>query len=174
MEEVWRPVVGYEGQYEVSNLGRVRSLDRIVKSRVRSGQKIKGRMLTKRCHKGYFRVALSENNSTSNFFVHRLVAAAFIPNPENLPCVNHKNENKLDNRVENLEWCTYEYNNNYGMRTEKTWKKILQLNINGDFVKEWTSLTQIKNELNYDIGTICHICRGDKGKTAYGYLWKYA
>ena len=119
MEEIWKPIVGYEGYYEVSNLGRVRSMDKYVNTkgdskRIRNGRVLKGIL----CH-NYVWVTLSKDNLKSKKRVHRLVAEAFIPNPDNLPCVNHKDENRSNNSIENLEWCTTEYNNNYGTRKEK-------------------------------------------------------
>ena len=114
-EEIWRPVVGYEGLYEVSNTGRVRSLDRYV----RRNYFKKGRILKLNDRRGYLFVELCLNNKTKNFSVHRLVAQAFIPNPDNLPQVNHIDEDKLNNRVENLEWCDSKYNSNYGTRKDR-------------------------------------------------------
>lgn len=110
-EEIWRPVVGYEGLYEVSSYGRVRSLDRYdSRNRFRKGRILKlsdnGR--------GYLIVGLHSNNKVKNFLVHRLVAEAFLPNPENLTEVNHKDEDKSNNCVDNLEWCNRNYNINYG------------------------------------------------------------
>ena len=129
MEEIWKDIViekngiiyDYTSLYQVSNLGRVRSLDRInVK-----GSKIKGKTLKpKRDKKGYLFVSLSKDGKVKNFTIHRLVATAFIPNPENLPIVNHKSEIKHDNCVDNLEWCTQKYNVNYGTCQEKRVKKI--------------------------------------------------
>ena len=119
MNEIWKPVVGYEGLYEVSNLGRVKSLSRI-DSR---GHKIKERILSIKPDKdGYSRVYLYKNGKRETKKVHRLVAIVFIPNPNNLPVVTHKIddfEHRSDNRVENLEWCTVEYNNNYGSRNKR-------------------------------------------------------
>lgn len=109
-EEIWKPVVGYEGLYEVSNFGAIRRLWNV--SRVTKLRKLA-------TAKGYNRVTLSKNGKPQIFFVHRLVAVAFIPNPHNYPQINHINEVKSDNRVENLEWCTSKYNMNYGKRTEK-------------------------------------------------------
>ena len=121
MEEIWKPVKGFEGYYEVSNLGRVRSVDRLVKYSNGQIHLHKGRILSPGLvHKlGYLQVALCNNGKIKHKMVYRLVAEAFIPNPDNLPQVNHKDENAFNNCVENLEWCTIEYNINYGTRTQK-------------------------------------------------------
>lgn len=122
--EFWKDIEGYEGLYQVSNLGRVRSLDRVV-YQIQKGGKLtpmmyKGQIL-KMIHKptGYVFCSLSKDNIQETKLVHRLVAEAFIPNPNNYPCVNHKDENKLNNVVENLEWCTHRYNVNYGTSRER-------------------------------------------------------
>ena len=116
-EEIWRSVIGYEGLYEVSNTGLIRSLDRFVGNRNR----IKGKILSINIKKnGYCSVALFKYGKMKRYLVHRLVAQAFLPNPDNLPMVNHKNEDKSDNRVDNLEWCTAKYNLNYGTRTQRS------------------------------------------------------
>ena len=111
MIEEWRPIEGYEGLYEVSSYGRVRSLDKYVKSGYGSYRLRKGKILSPGIRPdGYLVVSLQYKM----FRVHRLVAQAFILNPDNLPQVNHKDENKANNRVDNLEWCDSKYNNNYG------------------------------------------------------------
>ena len=116
IEEIWRPVVGYEGLYEVSNTGQVRSLDRYVKNN-HSYRLHKGKVLSLLKNEyGYIQVVLSCNGKHNTITVHRLVAQAFILNPNNLPEVNHKDEDKTNNSVENLEWCTAKYNSNYGTR----------------------------------------------------------
>lgn len=116
-EEIWRSIDGYEGLYEVSNTGLIRSLDRFVGNRNR----IKGKILSIRIEKdGYCSVALSKDGKIKRYKIHRLVAQAFIPNPEGLPQVNHKDENKTNNNVDNLEWCTSKYNINYGSRLNKS------------------------------------------------------
>lgn len=119
MAEQWKPIKDYENFYEISNLGRVRSLDRIV-CRVNGNYFKKEKNLKlKRLTNGYFGVGLCKNNEIKYCMIHRLVAEAFIPNPDNLPCVNHKDENKSNNCVDNLEWCTYSYNNSYNNRAKK-------------------------------------------------------
>ena len=135
-EEIWRPVVGYEGLYEVSSYGRVRSLDRYVKSKSESYRLIKGKVLIgsiSRC--GYIMCHIRVNEVSKYYLVHRLVAEAFIPNPDNLSCINHKNEDKTDNRVENLEWCSYSYNNTYGTRKERFRNTMLERG-------HWTGLSR--------------------------------
>lgn len=120
MIEEWRPIEGYEGLYEVSNTGRVRSVDRYVKSKGESYWLRKGKMLSPgKDTYGYLFVILTCNGKRKAINVHRLVAKAFIENPDNLPQVNHKDEVKSNNCVENLEWCTAKYNNKYGSRKDK-------------------------------------------------------
>lgn len=115
MDEIWRDIEGYEGKYQVSNLGRIKSL----KNRHGYREKILKQLLT---HHGYKQVMFCDKNNgkkDKRYMVHRLVAEAFIPNPENYPIINHKDENRTNNRVDNLEWCTYKYNSNYGNCREK-------------------------------------------------------
>lgn len=122
MEEVWKDIKDYEGIYQVSNQGRVKSLarvDRYYVDGVLYRRPRKERILKQEDHHGYKRVSLMKNSKPKWFFVHRLVAEAFIPNPDNLPQVNHKSEVKSENSVENLEWCTEEYNKNYGTMKER-------------------------------------------------------
>ncbi len=126
-EEIWKPIVGYENLYEVSNIGRVRSLDRFVSAKLNSVSHKKGQLLKPRIdHKGYARVCLSKNGKGKHFRIHRLVALTFILNPNNLPQVNHKTGNKLQNNIENLEWIT----NLDNMR--HAWKNGLK---NNDFIR---------------------------------------
>lgn len=128
VEVVRKPVKGYEGYYEVDQFGRVFGLERIIKvnDNGRNYEKpIAGKQLKQSMHtKGYKTVSLTKDGKTKTLFVHRLVAEAFIPNVDNLPMVNHKDEDKTNNFVENLEWCTNDYNINYGTARKRQAKKI--------------------------------------------------
>lgn len=180
-EEIWRPVVGYEGYYEVSNLGRVRSLDREVYAGHGATMIKKGRVLAQTNNHKYKNVHLSIDGHARKPTVHRLVAEAFLENPDNLPMVNHKDENPHNNNVNNLEWCTCKYNNNYGTKNEriskamtngKNSKGVLQYDLEGNLVGAFPSMKQATRELGYDNSAISACCIG-KAKTSYGYVWRY-
>ena len=125
MQEIWKDIVGYENLYQISNLGRVKSVEKYVNSCLKYNPTIKRKekMLKQYNKSGYLQVALSKNGIKTYFLVHRLVAQAFIDNPNNFPQINHKNEIKNDNRVENLEWCDRKYNCNYGNRNSKIYNR---------------------------------------------------
>lgn len=112
MEEIWKDIEGYEGLYQVSNLGRVKSLNY-----KRSGKE--GILTPTPIYGGYMHINLYKNGKPKPYLIHRLVAQSFIPNPNNLPEVNHKDENKENNSVDNLEWCTSKYNANHGTRNKR-------------------------------------------------------
>ena len=120
-EEIWCPIRGYEGIYEVSDQGRVKSIGYGKERILRPGRNT--------C--GYLLVGLRKNREQKWYLVHRLVAQAFIPNPDNLPQVNHKDENKTNNSVQNLEWCDRKYNCNYGTRNQRISKPVLQFTKDG-------------------------------------------
>lgn len=151
-KEIWKPIRGYEGYYEVSNLGRVRSLGNGL-THNKSMTYLSGGDL-----RGYRVVNLWKNGHGISKRVHRLVAEAFIPNPDNLPQINHKNEDKADNRVENLEWCTCAYNNNYGSRNARAGKGISRplyaYSENGSLVGEYSSLRDASEHLGINLHTI--------------------
>lgn len=164
-KEYWKPVVGYEGLYEVSNWGRVKSL-KFGKERI---------LKLFKDTSGYLCVKLCKNTNKCQFKVHRLVAEAFLPNPDNLPCVNHKDECKTNNNVNNLEWCNSKYNINFGTRNEKVSKKlskpVLQYTLDGQFVREWPSTMECGRN-GYNQGNVAACCNG-KLKTYNGFIWKY-
>lgn len=158
MIEEWKDTE-YTG-YQVSNLGRVRNK--------------KNKILKQQIRKGYCDVGLHINKQKQPKLVkvHRLVAEAFIPNPNNYPVINHKDENKQNNCVDNLEWCNYKYNCNYGNRNNKIKKKIIQFDSNNNFIKEYKSITDASKKCNIPTSNITRSC-----KTHYkagGYIWEYA
>lgn len=164
-DEEWRDVVGWEGLYQVSNLGNVRSLNYRHTGNTKN-------LCIKTKKDGYSYVHIDVYKT-----VHRIVAQAFIPNPQNLPEVNHKNEIKSDNRVENLEWCDRKYNMNYGTNRAKFSNtvsiRVNQYTMNGEFVREWKSAIEAQKFGGFCACRICWCCRG-KTKQHKGYLWKYA
>lgn len=125
---------------------------------------------------GYKRVGLCKNGKQKYFLVHRLVAETFINNPECKPCINHKDENKLNNNVENLEWCTVSENNRYGSRlnriAESNKKKILQLDLDGQIIKKWNSQTDASRDLKLEKKNI-NACLKNKRRVCGGYQWRY-
>lgn len=126
MKEIWKDIKGYEKLYQVSNLGNVRRI-KFINNRTQK-DKIKMLKLIKD-KKGYLKINLWKNNKSKMFLVHRIVAETFILNSNNLPQVNHKDENKSNNCVENLEWCSQKYNNNYGNRLNNIRKKLMEKNV---------------------------------------------
>ena len=154
MEEIWKDIKGYEGKYQVSNYGIVKSLNY---RRTGKEQLLKPALQTT----GYFSVMLCK--PLKRFQIHRLVAEAFIPNPDNLPQVNHKDEDKTNNHADNLEWCTNKYNSNYGTRVkricESLSKKVYQYTLDGELVKEWKSTKECgRNGFNQQ--SIVKCCKG--------------
>lgn len=183
--EEWRPVVGYEGIYEVSDWGNVRSVDKTVNCLVYGKYKIKRHIKSAVLKKaittwGYNQVMLYKDSIGKHKSVHRLVAEAFIPNPNNLPEINHKDECKTNNTVENLEWCDATYNKNYGGRTNKVAKKLLnrpdqskkvyQYTMDGELVKIWPSVSECGRN-GYNERCIFGCSRGEF-KQHKRYLWK--
>ena len=192
-DEEWRDIVGYNGMYQVSNKGRIRSF----KYRNTKETYVLKQMINK---KGYLIVGLSKNGKRKTVIVHRIVAQAFIPNPNKYPQINHKDENKTNNNIDNLEWCTNSYNHNFGTHNERVglantgkertqesrerYKKsqerrrdkiayrILQYDLNGVFIKEWRCAFDIEKELGFQRSTIRDCCN-QKTKTFKGYIWRY-
>ena len=159
--ETFVKIVGFEN-YEVSNLGKVRN--------IKSGKVLKPHLN----HKGYLKHHLSKNNKLKELFLHRIVATAFIDNPEGKPCVNHIDENKLNNDLSNLEWCTVKENNVHGTRikraSEKCFKKVIQLDLNDNVLNEFESIKQAGQETGVFATRISACCNG-KVKSAGGFKW---
>lgn len=176
-KELWKQIEEYPN-YEVSNLGRVKSKSRQVKRKNDRNYIIKEKILKQEISSGYYRVGLFANNQITHKFVHRLMAQTFIPNPNNFPEINHKDENKLNNNINNLEWCTSKYNCNYGTRTkrihEKTKKPVIQYDLNNNFIKRWDSATEAAISLKKINGASINSCCKGKYKQMYGYIWRYA
>ncbi len=168
--EEWRPVVGYEGLYEVSDWGRVKSL--------KFGKEKLLKPFDNSC--GYLHVGLCKDGKKKNFYLHKLVAEAFIPNHNGFTEVNHKDEDKTNNRVENLEWCDRSYNCNYSTRNQRVAeantngvlsKHVYQYTLKGELVKTWPS-SQECGRNGFNQGNITECCNGKRNKHK-GFKWSY-
>ena len=179
INEIWKDVKDYEGLYKISNLGNIR------------GMKSNKVLVLSSSPSGYKFIRLFKKSKGKNYRIHRLVAEAFIPNIDNLPFINHKDENTENNCVDNLEWCTASYNINYGERNKKVankvsiWrknkgsdysprerKKVAQYTLDDKFVREFNSINEAGRETKSSIGTIHNCCVG-KSKSCNGYKWKF-
>lgn len=181
-QEIWKDIEDFVGSYQVSSLGRVKSVRRSVVYANGRVHIVEEKILSLRAgRKGYIYACLVDaNKKKHNKQVHRLVAKAFLANPDNLPQVNHINEIHSDNRVDNLEWCTSEYNLNYGNRnkiaSDSRGKDVLQLTLNGKFVCRHTGTRNAARALglNPKCGANIASCAHHKRKVAYGYNWEWA
>lgn len=184
MEEIWKDIKGYEGLYQVSNLGRVKHLEFARPNPLTGGVSItKERILKQRLTPfGYHAVLLSKNGKKQWHFVHRLVAEAFIsnPDPDNLPIINHKDENKVNNCVDNLEWCDHLYNSNYGTRN----KRLSKTKTNNTYNTKpvlcvetgiiYPSIREAARQTNIPNAHISACCLNKPHyKTAGGYHWRH-
>ena len=182
MTEVWKDIEGFEGRYQISNLGNVKSL------RYRGIDGWERNLVPKTNNSGRLWVELIKDGTRKCFLIHRLVGTAFIPNPLNLPQINHMDENPKNNVVDNLEWCTQEYNIQYyrerhptaqrerrstGRYNRKIGMPILQKDYSGSILKKWDDVRVIVNEMGYNQWSITQCCDG-KRHTAYGFKWQYA
>lgn len=182
MEEIWKDIINYEGLYQVSNLGNVRSLNYL-----RTGEIKLLKQGTN--NKGYKCVHLFKNRKGKNYSVHRLVAMAFIPNPDDLPIVNHKDEDKINNNVNNLEWCTNEYNINYGTAMKRSSenhkgkykgkdspvsKPILMYDREGNFIRRFDCISDTNEYFGKKNAykNVSSCLRGER-PTAYNHIFKY-
>lgn len=183
MQEIWKDIPGYEGLYQVSNLGRVKSLGRYVKKRYGLMWK-KGKVLSAaKDNKGYLVVVLCDNTKRQTFKVHRLVAMVFLENRNNKPQINHIDGNKQNNSVFNLEWCTQPENMTHAWNTglqKRTHKKndlksikVVQYSLEMQALNEYPSIMEAERQTGIYNASISACCKG-KRKRAGGYIWKYA
>lgn len=184
--EIWRDVVGYEGSYKISNKGRLLSVSRITMRSNGSPFPVKEQILKFEKQDGYNRIRIKRNGFKGHEFVHVMVAKAFILNPENKPQVNHKNAIRNDNRVENLEWATSSENQKYRFavmgqkshifgrfgKLHHNSKPIIQLDKNGDFIREWDSQSDVERALGIYQGSISASCK-KPNNFAGGFKWKF-
>lgn len=159
--EIWK-VIRCCPEYKISNQGRIMN---------RKGKIMKAY----RQKDGYMRISFWKNNTTFSKFIHCLVAEAFIPNPDNLPQVNHKDENKSNNHVENLEWCTASYNSSYGNRNKTNSIPVLQYTLNGEFIAEYPSILQASKIVGISDSTIFRSCTKpyERTRRKNNYKWKF-
>jgi len=193
MKEIWRDIKEYEGFYQVSNLGQVRSLYRCVNCGLKHNNIVIRKSKILKGHpnwNNYLQVHLSKYNKSKMLSIHRLVAQTFIQNPDNLPQVNHKDGNKLNNCVDNLEWCTAKENINHSWKkglskpyhhskgkltnySKSLCKKVEQYDLYGNLLNIYNSISEASRKTNCLVSEICACCKG-KQKTSHNFIWKYA
>lgn len=188
MEEVerWADIAGYEGLYMVSTWGRVKSLERKVWDNRGYYKTVPERILKpSKVGDGYLRLFLCKDGKKEGYKVHRLVCKAFISNPQNLPCINHKDEDKLNNHKDNLEWCSYSYNNSYNGKGKKIGEKlrndlkrckaVIGIDCTTGLILKFPSAREVERTLGINNSSIIQCCKGRKRyKTAGGFYWYYA
>lgn len=178
MNEFWKPVKGFEGLYEVSNTSKVKRIKRIAigggylgKSNKVIEEKIMKPYL---CPNGYYGIILVKNGEKIHKSLHRLIAEAFIPNPYNLPTVDHIDRNRINNSIENLRWVDMdEQNNNRDLSNmiDKSSTPIMQLTLDGEYIRTFKSIASVK-EMGFTPSLVCRCCKGERKKHK-GYIWKY-
>jgi len=176
VEETWKDVVGYEGLYQVSDLGRIKSICSHVRLQNGELMKKKPHILKPQERCGYKCVNLFKDGCSRTINIHRLVAEVFLPNPHKYSVINHKDENKSNNSLSNLEWCTHAYNLNYGTaprrRSISQGKAVLQLDKSGVFIKRHLTLMDAYRDTGINFQNIS-LCCNNKRKIAGGYCWKF-
>lgn len=184
MTEEWKDLEGYEGWYQISNLGRVKSLSRVVPTGIQNSDKkrTKEKILRQFYIHGYCAVNLYKDKKMKSVRVHRLVAKAFIPNPYNYPCVNHKDENRKNSRADNLEWYTHQYNSSYGTLPARLSAKlkchpkmsipIKQLDMNGNLIRVFQSYRDAVRHTGLNRGNLWKALNGIYTQCG-GFKWQY-
>jgi len=185
MEEVWKDIPGFEGYYQISSFGRVLALSRKVYMN-RDNRTYMSKTIYRKLNgdgDGYPQVKLCKDGVMTMKKVHRLVAEAFIPNPNNLPEINHKDEDKTNNRADNLEWCDRDYNIHYGTWVERSRNRrpVAQYSLDGVFIKQYNSIREASRETgirheNIRNAAACQVTNKEKRyyvKSAGGYKWKF-
>lgn len=178
MDEVWKDITGYEGLYQISNYGRVKSLERKVRHNYGKFRTVPEKILKPSPDgDGYLYVSLSKEGKKKNPKIHKLVALHFLSNPDNLPQVNHIDENKDNNVVTNLEWCTSLHNLQHSNVISKgntaRAKAIIQKSLTGEIINEFCSISEARRKLGLKSHAgIVKCCKGEQ-KTSHGYKWEY-
>lgn len=182
-EEIWKDIVGYEGLYQISNFGRVKSLERWVTAKFGRTKEYSKQLIKEKIRKisynqnGYALVVLAKQGHNKTYLLHRLVAAAFVENPNNLTIVNHKDENPHNNRWDNLEWCDYTYNNTYRdihlrRNQDNVARKIIQYDLDMHEIKRWDIASDAAKFYNIALPNIFKCCKGERTHCA-GFKWRY-
>ena len=173
MQELFKDIPNYEGLYQVSNLGNVKSLEKTFTFPNGGVVVRKEKILkTNNTYNGYLNVRLFKDKM-KGIGVHRLVAQVFVPNPNNLPQVNHIDGNKKNNRADNLEWCDASFNQEHALETRlKKVHKVKQYDLNGNYIKTWDSIKEVTKHFNIShVSLVTHISRNTK--SCVGYKWEY-
>ena len=178
-QEIWKDIIGYEGLYQVSNTGRIKSLERRVRAQKEGSTQLIKEKIRKISYNsnGYALVVLAKEGKNKTFLVHKLVANAFVDNPNEYTIVNHKDECKSNNNSSNLEWCTSLYNNTYRnihlrRNTNNVVRKIIQYDLDMNEIKRWDSLIEACNFYNIQSSNVIKCCKGERS-TACGFVWRY-
>jgi hypothetical protein len=169
--ERWKDIDGYVGMYQISNYGRIKTF---CNKKINDNSDSAHILKSFKDNDGYFIIDLCLKDKSSNYdryLIHRLVAQAFLPNPENKKQVKHKNKVRTDNRAINLEWSSGSMKGRFGKDNHRS-KKILQYDLKGNLIKEWESITQINKEFGFSVQNIRFVCRGEQEK-CNGYIWRY-